>query len=105
MHSIFGDRKTIIILLGPALLLYTLLKILPVAWSLGLSFFEGNTLRGFIRDFRNTDEVILDREDLGPLFGVALAFGNIAAQAVRYRINMPEAFMFENEWDGRPLPN
>lgn len=47
MNSIFGDRKTIFILLGPALLLYTLLKIVPVMWSFGLSFFEGNTLRGF----------------------------------------------------------
>lgn len=47
MNSIFGDRKTIFILLGPALLLYTLLKIGPVLWSFGLAFFEGNTLRGF----------------------------------------------------------
>jgi raffinose/stachyose/melibiose transport system permease protein len=47
VQSIFGDRKTIFILLGPALLLYTLLKVVPVAWSFGLSFFEGNTLRGF----------------------------------------------------------
>ena len=47
MNSIFGDRKTIFILLAPALLLYTLLTIVPVLWSFGLSFFEGNTLRGF----------------------------------------------------------
>lgn len=47
MNSIFGDRKTIFILLGPALLIYTLLKIGPVLWSFGLAFFEGNTLRGF----------------------------------------------------------
>ncbi|MFK4791224.1 carbohydrate ABC transporter permease [Microbacterium sp. ZW T5_56] len=47
MNRVFGDRKTIIILLGPTLVLYTLLKLVPVAWSLGLSFFEGNNLRGF----------------------------------------------------------
>ncbi len=47
MNSIFGDRKTIVILLGPALLVYTLLKVVPVLWSFGLSFFKGNTLRGF----------------------------------------------------------
>jgi multiple sugar transport system permease protein/raffinose/stachyose/melibiose transport system permease protein len=47
MNRVFGDRKTIIILLAPALALYVLLKLVPVAWSLGLSFFEGNTLRGF----------------------------------------------------------
>lgn len=47
MKRVFGDRKTIIILLAPALVLYVLLKLVPVGWSLGLSFFEGNTLRGF----------------------------------------------------------
>jgi raffinose/stachyose/melibiose transport system permease protein len=47
MKRVFGDRKTIIILLAPALVLYIGLKLVPVAWSLGLSFFEGNTLRGF----------------------------------------------------------
>ena len=47
MKRVFGDRKTIIILLAPTLILYTALKLVPVAWSLGLSFFEGNTLRGF----------------------------------------------------------
>ena len=47
MKRVFGDRKTIIILLAPTLVLYVGLKLVPVAWSLGLSFFEGNTLRGF----------------------------------------------------------
>lgn len=47
MKRVFGDRKTIIILLAPTLILYVALKVVPVAWSLGLSFFEGNTLRGF----------------------------------------------------------
>ena len=47
MKRVFGDRKTIIILLAPTLVIYVLLKLVPVGWSLGLSFFEGNTLRGF----------------------------------------------------------
>lgn len=47
MKRVFGDRKTIIILLAPTLVLYVALKVVPVGWSLGLSFFEGNTLRGF----------------------------------------------------------
>lgn len=47
MRDVLGDRKTILILLGPALLLYTLIKAVPVVWSLGLSLFEGNPLRGF----------------------------------------------------------
>lgn len=47
MRSVLADKKTILILLLPALLLYTALKIVPVAWSLGLSLFEGNPLSGF----------------------------------------------------------
>jgi len=47
MSRVFGDRKTVLILLVPVLAVYGLLKVVPVLWSLGLSFFEGNTLRGF----------------------------------------------------------
>jgi len=47
MNKVFGDRKTILILLLPTLAIYILLKVVPVGWSLGLSLFEGNTLRGF----------------------------------------------------------
>ncbi|MGN6204235.1 carbohydrate ABC transporter permease [Humibacter sp.] len=47
MKRVFGDRKTILILLGPTLAVYVLLKLVPVCWSLGLSFFTGNTLSGF----------------------------------------------------------
>ncbi|HEY9291831.1 MAG TPA: sugar ABC transporter permease [Microlunatus sp.] len=47
MRDVLGDRRAVVILLGPALLLYTLIKAIPVFWSFGLSFFEGNPLRGF----------------------------------------------------------
>ncbi|WP_156253054.1 carbohydrate ABC transporter permease [Pseudactinotalea terrae] len=47
MRSVLGDRKTIILLLAPALLFYTAIKVVPIFWSLGLTFFEGNVLRGF----------------------------------------------------------
>jgi multiple sugar transport system permease protein/raffinose/stachyose/melibiose transport system permease protein len=47
VKRVFGDRKTILILLGPTLLIYVGLKLVPVMWSLGLSFFTGNTLTGF----------------------------------------------------------
>ncbi len=81
-------------MLGPGMAMY--------GWK--KSSLKGNTLRGFLRDFRRTDEVIIQGDDMRPAFAVPLALGNILAQAVRYRVNVPEAFMFENEWDGRPLP-
>ena len=83
MNSVFGDRKTIIILLAPALLLYTLLKIGPVAWSLGLSFFEGNTLRGFefvgVDNFTKffTDDAALQSLGVSVFFALAATVGQI----------------------------
>lgn len=47
MNKVLGDRKAIAILLGPALLVYSLVMLVPVLWSLGLTFFEGNALFGF----------------------------------------------------------
>ncbi|WP_235681218.1 ATP-grasp domain-containing protein [Tomitella gaofuii] len=92
--EVIRPRPGVAKMLGPGMAMYGWRK----------SSLEGNTLRGFLRDFRRTDEVITQRDDLGPAFGVPLAVGNILAQAVRYRVNVPEAFMYENEWDGRPLP-
>ncbi|WP_066288275.1 carbohydrate ABC transporter permease [Arthrobacter sp. B6] len=83
MNSVFGDRKTIIILLAPALLLYTLLKIGPVAWSLGLSFFEGNTLRGFefvgVDNFTKffTDDAALQSLGVSVFFAIVATAGQI----------------------------
>lgn len=47
MKSVLGDRKAIILLLTPALLVYTLIILVPVIWSFGLTFFTGNILTGF----------------------------------------------------------
>jgi len=47
MKSVLGDRKTILLLLTPALLIYTLIMLVPVLWSLGLTFFTGSPLGGF----------------------------------------------------------
>lgn len=47
MKSVLGDRKAIILLLTPALLVYTLIILIPVIWSFGLTFFTGNILTGF----------------------------------------------------------
>lgn len=47
MKSVLGDRKAIILLLTPALLVYTVIMLAPVVWSLGLTFFSGSPLMGF----------------------------------------------------------
>ncbi|PJI91154.1 carbohydrate ABC transporter permease [Luteimicrobium subarcticum] len=47
MKSVFGDRRAVILLLTPALLVYSLVMLVPVVWSLGYTFFEGNAINGF----------------------------------------------------------
>ena len=53
MRHVLGDRRAIALLLGPALALYTLIMLVPVVWSLGYTFFEGNAISGF--SFVGTD--------------------------------------------------
>jgi raffinose/stachyose/melibiose transport system permease protein len=47
MKHVLGDNRAIVILLGPALLVYTLVMLVPVIWSLGYTVFEGNAITGF----------------------------------------------------------
>jgi multiple sugar transport system permease protein/raffinose/stachyose/melibiose transport system permease protein len=47
MESVLGNRRAIVILLGPALLVYTAVMLVPILWSLGYTFFSGNVIDGF----------------------------------------------------------
>lgn len=47
MHRVLGDRRAIAILIGPALLVYSLIMLVPMVWSLGYAFTKGNTIDGF----------------------------------------------------------
>ena len=47
MHRVLGDRRAILLLVGPALGVYTLVMLVPMVWSLGYSFSAGNPLDGF----------------------------------------------------------
>ncbi|MFD5321374.1 carbohydrate ABC transporter permease [Streptomyces sp. NPDC127098] len=47
MTPVLGDRRAILILLGPALLVYTLVMLVPVIWSFGYTFVTGNAIEGF----------------------------------------------------------
>jgi multiple sugar transport system permease protein/raffinose/stachyose/melibiose transport system permease protein len=84
MKRVFGNRKTIAILLGPTLVVYVLLKLAPVCWSLGLSFFTGNTLSGFtFIGFANFAKFVRDPAAIQSLivsivFAVLATVGQIA---------------------------
>jgi multiple sugar transport system permease protein/raffinose/stachyose/melibiose transport system permease protein len=47
MNRVLGDKRAIAILLGPALLLYTAVMLIPMLWSLGYTFFTGSVVGGF----------------------------------------------------------
>jgi len=47
MELILRDRRAILTFVGPALLVYTLVVLVPVVWSLVYTVFEGNVISGF----------------------------------------------------------
>lgn len=47
MKSVLGDKQAIFALLGPALLVYSLIILIPIFWSLGYTFFSGSIVSGF----------------------------------------------------------
>ncbi|WP_022891656.1 carbohydrate ABC transporter permease [Agromyces subbeticus] len=47
MEKTLGDKRAILILLGPALLVYTLIMLVPIVWSLGYTVMDGNPIVGF----------------------------------------------------------
>jgi len=47
MDRVLGDKRAIILLLGPALLVYTLVMLVPIVWSTGYTFVDGNLIKGF----------------------------------------------------------
>src|SRR6478609_4781396 len=47
MDAILRDRRAILIFIGPALIVYTLVLLGPIIWSLVYTVFEGNVITGF----------------------------------------------------------
>ena len=47
MERVLGDKRAILILLGPALVVYSLIMLVPIFWSLGYTVFDGNPIVGF----------------------------------------------------------
>jgi len=47
MHKVLGDKRAIVILLGPALLFYTVIMLVPIVWSLYYTVQDGNPIIGF----------------------------------------------------------
>jgi raffinose/stachyose/melibiose transport system permease protein len=81
VNSVLGDRRAILILLGPALLVYTLIVLVPVLWSLGLTFFSGDPLDGFtFTGIKNFQHLFSDPE-IGTAFLFTLKYAIIMTVA------------------------
>ena len=47
MDAVLRDRRAALVFIGPALLVYTLVLLAPIVWSLVYTFFSGNVITGF----------------------------------------------------------
>ena len=47
MDAILKDRRAAFVFIAPALIVYTLVLLAPIVWSLGYTFYSGNVLTGF----------------------------------------------------------
>ena len=47
METMLRDRRAVLAFVGPALLVYSLVVLVPILWSLGYTVFEGNVIAGF----------------------------------------------------------
>jgi raffinose/stachyose/melibiose transport system permease protein len=64
MERVLGDKKTILLLLGPALIVYTAVMLAPVLVSLGYAFFDGNAITGFTWSGTDNFERLLHDDDV-----------------------------------------
>jgi multiple sugar transport system permease protein/raffinose/stachyose/melibiose transport system permease protein len=70
MKSVLGNRRAVLVFVGPALAFYTAIMLIPVFWSLGYTFFTGSVITGFtFSGLDNFAELLSD-----PKVGDALAF-------------------------------
>lgn len=47
MQGTLRDFRAVLVFVGPAVLLYTLILIIPIIWSLGYTLFSGSVITGF----------------------------------------------------------
>lgn len=63
MKNVLGDKRAAFTLLAPALIVYSVIMLLPVVASLGYTLFQGNAISGFrFVGFDNFVRLIGDRE-------------------------------------------
>lgn len=77
MERVLGDKKTILMLLGPALIVYTGVMLAPVFVSLGYAFFDGNAITGFTWTGTDNFRRLFDDQDVRSSLWFTLKYGLI----------------------------
>ena len=78
MQRTLRDWRAVVVFVGPALVVYFLILIVPIVWSVGYTFFEGSVIAGFkFVGFENYLQLTSD-----PKFWSALWFGTKYAAVV-----------------------
>lgn len=84
MKDVLGNKRVIVLLVGPALLLYTLITIVPIFWSLGYTFFSGGLIGGMtFTGLKNFGKFFSDPDALSALwftikYAVIITVGQVA---------------------------
>ncbi|GAA2719649.1 carbohydrate ABC transporter permease [Cellulomonas aerilata] len=99
MNDVLGDKKAIAVLIGPALLIYSLVMLLPIVWSLGYTFFDGNAISGFT--FIGTDNLarLFTDENVRQALGFTLKYAvvvTIGQVALGYGLSLLYVFVLKN---------
>lgn len=62
MERVLRDRRAAAVFLGPALLLYVAVLLIPIVWSVGYTFFDGSAISGFeFAGLSNYVELVQDK--------------------------------------------
>jgi raffinose/stachyose/melibiose transport system permease protein len=79
VKSVFADRRAAIILLGPALLIYVVVMLVPVLSSLGYTFYTGSPISGFtFNGFNNITRLFHDK-DVWTALGFTLRYALVVS--------------------------
>lgn len=84
MHRYLGDRRAIMVLVGPALLVYTAVMLVPILWSAGYSLSSGNAITGIhFTGTANISKLFTDPDVRSALwftlrYAVVLTIGQVA---------------------------
>jgi multiple sugar transport system permease protein/raffinose/stachyose/melibiose transport system permease protein len=69
MNDVLGNKRVIMLLVGPALLLYTLVTVVPIIWSLVYTFFSGGLIGGMhFNGLANFVTFVHDKDALSALW-------------------------------------